>query len=98
MHSHPEPRQVDSDGGKDHSSIYCPFCQAPFAHPSGLSPLLLGQAVGAQVLPAILHDMRNPLAPLNNAVQVMRGIDLGSDKEKLDWALGVMSNQLSEIY
>jgi hypothetical protein len=49
------------------------------------------------VLAEIAHDMRNPLAPLQNAVHIMRLSDLGSDKERVDWLVDVMNRMITRI-
>ena len=43
----------------------------------------------------LAHELRNPLAPITNAVQMLKTADL--DQKTLDWAHGVLERQLRNV-
>jgi signal transduction histidine kinase/DNA-binding response OmpR family regulator len=48
-----------------------------------------------EFLAMLSHELRNPLAPITNAVHVLQKEDVGS--EKLSWAKDVISRQLKQL-
>lgn len=49
-----------------------------------------------EFLAMLAHELRNPLAPIRNAVQVMRSLDHG-DAPNLAWARDVIDRQVSHL-
>ena len=47
-----------------------------------------------EFLAILAHELRNPLAPLSNALEAIR---LADDREMLHWARGVMQRQLAQM-
>jgi signal transduction histidine kinase/ActR/RegA family two-component response regulator len=47
-------------------------------------------------LATLAHELRNPLAPLNNALHMLRRNGLSSQRDR-DWALGVMQRQSVQL-
>ena len=43
----------------------------------------------------LAHEMRNPLAPIRNAAEVLRAS--GKDPAALDWAVDVIERQLQQV-
>jgi signal transduction histidine kinase/integral membrane sensor domain MASE1/ActR/RegA family two-component response regulator len=48
-----------------------------------------------QFLAMLAHELRNPLAPIRNAVQILRLVGAGDDKR--DWACGVIDRQTHHL-
>jgi len=48
-----------------------------------------------EFLAMLAHELRNPLAPLRNAVEILKRLDLRN--ETLNWANDVMSRQLDQL-
>jgi PAS domain S-box-containing protein len=48
-----------------------------------------------EFLATLAHELRNPLAPLRNSLQIMR--TAGNDKDVVDYAHGVMERQVSQL-
>jgi signal transduction histidine kinase len=48
-----------------------------------------------EFLAMLAHELRNPLAPIRNAVQILRMC--GSDQPDLSWALEVMERQMQQL-
>jgi signal transduction histidine kinase/DNA-binding response OmpR family regulator len=48
-----------------------------------------------EFLAMLAHELRNPLAPIRNAVQLLRMPDRG--QSKLDWALSVLDRQTQQL-
>jgi signal transduction histidine kinase/DNA-binding response OmpR family regulator len=48
-----------------------------------------------EFLAMLAHELRNPLAPLRNAVEILKRLDLRD--ETLDWANDVMSRQIEHL-
>ncbi|QDG50453.1 PAS domain-containing hybrid sensor histidine kinase/response regulator [Persicimonas caeni] len=43
------------------------------------------------------HELRNPLAPIGMALEVMRGGEEGLDEEQLHWGMDLIERQLSQM-
>ena len=48
-----------------------------------------------EFLAMLAHELRNPLAPIRNAVQLLQAPDCG--QTKLDWALNVLDRQTRQL-
>lgn len=49
-----------------------------------------------EFLAMLAHELRNPLAPIRNAVRIMRGLG-PEDQVTLDWARGVIDRQVGHL-
>ena len=48
-----------------------------------------------EFLAMLAHELRNPLAPIRNAVEIIEKVAAGNDK--IDWAAGIMVRQLRHL-
>src|SRR6185295_16859183 len=97
MDPHHDHLQLGSAGGSAPATLRCPLCRGAVPQPIELSSQDLGRALGAEILPALIHDMRGSVAPLLNHVVLFEMFGLPTDNETSDRTVQSMGRKLRAL-